>query len=163
MRRKFLSLSLVASSLMILACNLASHPSDEVLEQRLRSHQEDFNKLVVMLQEDSDIVRLDHQYVFLNQNSDRTVPKERLETYRNLFSKLGLEGGIHRDKPEVIRFIASSKGMLVPNSEKSYVYSGIELAPLVSSLDAVIQYKRGDQRPVYKKLVNNWYLFYESW
>ena len=160
-------LSFVFSLLAILAtiggCSFASHPSDQVMEQRLRSQQAEFDELITMLQEDSDVIRLDNTHVFLNESSDRIIPQPRLEQYRRLFIKLGLEGGIHRYKPEVIRLIASTGGMLVPTSEKSYVHSTTELTPLVDSLDEVNRKNRGDQTPVYKKVFGNWYLYYESW
>lgn len=157
------AISLLAILVAVVGCSLASHPSDQVLEQRLQSHRADFDKLVNMLDEDSDIVRLDNKYVFLNGSSDRTVPKERLDEYRSLFTKLGLEGGIHRDKPEAIRLIASTKGMFFPTSEKSYVHSTTEFTQLVDSLDDIVERNRGGQSPVYKKVFGNWYLYYESW
>ena len=50
-----------------------------------------------MLFEDSDVVRLSDEYVFLSEGSTRQVPDERLGEYRRLFKELGIEAGFHRD------------------------------------------------------------------
>ena len=145
-------------------CGLFSHPSDEVLAQRLKAHEAEFNRLATMLFEDSDIVRLSDTYVFLSEGSDRLIPAERLREYRRLFKELGLESGMHRDRTYSVRLIASSRGgVFLPGSEKSYVYSKVEPSPLVDSLDIVMARNRGDQAPIFRKLSDNWYLYYESW
>ena len=148
---------------LVAACNLSSHPTDLVLEERLKSNQADFDALIGMLAKDEDIVRIDDKFVFLREGSNREVPKERLQVYREFFAKLKLEGGFHRDKDNALRFIASSRGTTIPSSEKSYVYCASLLTPSVESLDYVIKKDRGDQQPVYKKLHGGWYLYYESW
>ena len=153
---------LLAALTLVASCGLGAHPSDQALEQRLRSDEADFNRLVAMLKEDSDIVRLGEDFVFLSEDSNRLIPKERLDEYRRLFRKLGLEAGFHRSGSK-LRLIASSKGMIIPNSEKSYVFSADELSPLVDSLERVIRDNRGDQPPVFKRLYGNWYIYYESW
>lgn len=143
-------------------CNLSSHPTDNEMEQLLKSNQSDFDKLVTMFVEDEDIVRMDDKFVFFSEGSHRDLPQERLIVYRNLFAKLRLERGFQRDKDNALRFIASSRDVL-SSSEKSYLYSSTPLTPLVDSLDEVIKSDHGDQKPVYKQLYSNWYLYYASW
>ena len=116
-----------------------------------------------MLFEDSDIVRFNNEHVISSDGSNRSIPNERLAEYRRLFKELGLEAGMHRDGVNAVRLIASSKGLFIPNSEKSYVYSKVEPSPLVESLDNVMAQNREDQAPVYRRLEGNWYLYYESW
>ncbi len=153
---------LAMTHLMIGCGSIRSHPSDAVLEQRLRSHQSDFDNLVRMFEEDSDIVKITHKSVFFDKSPSRNLPTGRLEEYRSLFKTLQLEGGIKRERNQLL-LIASTKGLVIPNSGKTYVFSVREPAPLVESLDEVIKHHHGDQPPVYKKLFGNWYLFYESW
>lgn len=143
-------------------CGASLHPTDAELEQILKSHQSDFNRLIQMLNEDADIVRLDEKFVFLTEGSTREVPQERLAVYRSVFAKLGLERGFQRDNNNALRFIASSGGFF-STSEKSYIYSPTQLTPLVDSLDTVIERDHGDQKPVFKKLHGDWYLYYASW
>ncbi len=116
-----------------------------------------------MLGEDSDVVRLSNDFVFMSEGSRRSLSEERLSEYRRLFRELGIEAGMHRDDANTMRLIASSRGLLMVGSEKSYVYSSAEPSPLVESLDAVIRKDGGDQAPVYKRVSGNWYLYYESW
>lgn len=116
-----------------------------------------------MFFEDSDIVRLNDEHVFYSEGSNWSIPNERLAEYRRLFRELGLEAGMPSDGANAVGLIASSKGLFIPNSEKSYVYSRIEPSSLVESLDNIIARNRGDQAPVYRRLEGNWYLYYESW
>lgn len=158
-----LLISSIAVLMLLAGCNATSHPSDQVLEHRFRARESDFNKLVQMLNEDKDIVRLDGDFVFLNDSSTRNISNHRLAEYRRLFKAVGLESGIHRDRVHAVRLIASSKGLFIPTSEKSYVYSSVEPSPVVESLDKIIERNRGDQPPVFKRLSGDWYLYYESW
>lgn len=153
---------IIFALMFVEGCGLFSHPSDQSLEQRLKSHEAEFNQLVVMLFEDSDIVRLSNENVFLSEGN-RHISNERLREYRRLFKELDLEKGIYRDGVNTVRLIASSKGLFLAYSEKSYVYSKSELTPVVDSLDEVISRDRGDQSTVYRKLKDNWYLYYASW
>jgi hypothetical protein len=150
--------------MFVAGCALTSHPSDEALAERLKSSESAFNRLASMLFEDSDIVRLSDQHVFLAEGSNRQISDERLSEYRRLFKHLGIEAGFHRDSGNAVRLIASSKGgVFLPGSEKSYVYSKVEPWPIVDSLDKVMARNQGDQPPIFHKLSGNWYLYYESW
>jgi hypothetical protein len=154
----------IASAAVFVGCAGSRHPSDEELEQRLKTHAAEFNRLVAMLFEDSDVVRLVDDRVFFSEGATRKkISDKRLIEYRQLFKAVGLEAGFHRDSADSVRLIASSEGLFVPTSEKSYVYSKGEVSPLVDSLDRVIERDRGDQSPVFRKLGGGWYLYYESW
>lgn len=156
-----LYLSLFLSVLLSGACSYSLHPTDTEMEQTLNSHQSEFSTLIGMLNEDEDIVRLDEKFVFLTEGSTREVPPQRLAAYRGIFAKLRLERGFQRDRI-MPRFIASSGGTF-STSEKSYIYSTTPLTPQVDSLDQVIESDHGDQKPVFKKLHGDWYLYYASW
>jgi hypothetical protein len=147
---------------LVVGCG-KDHPPDRAMEEKFKSYQSDFNRLAEMLNEDSDVVRLGHDFVFFDKGRDREIPRERMNEYRRLFEKLDLQNGVHRDAGNAIRLIASSNDGLFSKSEKSYVYSTEDLTPQVDSLDYVIKTDKGDHSPVYKKITHNWYLFYESW
>lgn len=157
------ALSLLITTIILTGCGNTSHPADQIMEQKLRSNRGDFDNLVKMLHEDHDVVRLDQKFIFLTEDSNRSISEERLGEYRRLFGKLGLVSGMHRDKEGAVRLIASTKDTFLTNSEKSYVYSRTPPSRLVESLDRVIKSDRGDQAPVYKEIADNWYLYYESW
>ena len=153
---------LLITVLFLVGCG-SRHPSDQVLEQRLRLREDECERLVAMLARDSDVMRLSDDFVFMSEGSRRSLSEERLSEYCRLFRELELEAGMHRDGANAVRLIASSKGLLMANSEKSYLYSSVEPSPLVESLDTVIRKDGGDQAPVYKRVSGNWYLYYESW
>lgn len=133
--------------LLMSACNSTrQHPSDLVLEKRLRSQQADFDSLVRMFEEDSDVVKITHNNVFFDESPIRNLPKGRLDTYRSLLKTLRLEGGIKRERGHILLF-ASIKGMVIPNSGKTYLYSETEPSPLVESLDGVITNNSGTILP----------------
>lgn len=162
LRIRFATLIIVALA-FITSCGISRHPSDRVLENRFQSQEAKFSRLAEMLNEDRDIARLCDDCIFLSGSSNRSISNERLSEYRRLFKELELESGIHRDNAYSVRLIASSKGLFIPTSEKSYVYSKVEPSLLVNSLDDVTARDGGDQEPVYRKLKDNWYLYYESW
>jgi len=156
----------VVMAIAFLLCSIScstSHPTDYTLEQNLRLHQADFDKLVSMLNEDKDILRISDENVFFNEHSKHALPQERLNEYRHFFKKLELEGGVHREGNNTLIFIASNRGLLIPNSGKTYVYTLQPPSPIVDSLDDIIKSKTGDQTPIYKRLYGHWYLAYESW
>jgi hypothetical protein len=155
--------SILVAVAFFVGSRVAPHPSDREMEQRLIAHEAEFNRLIDMLFEDKEIAIIDYDYVFPEQGSSITISNERLREYRSLFRKIGLDVGAARDNPNTIRLVASRKGLFLPRSEKSYVYSKIEPTPLVDSLDEIAKENSGKHSPVYRRLKGNWYLYYEIW
>ena len=153
---------MLASTCFSVGC--VGHPSDQSLEDRFRSNEANFEELLQMLNEDSDVARISNEFAFLNSGADPRLSKERLEKYRELFKVLGLGGGVHRQDKNTVRFIASTNdNVFLGNSEKLYLHSEIAPAPLVDSLDEFIKTNAGKEVRGFKKLSGNWYLAYESW
>ena len=141
------------------------HPSDQYLEKTFVSHEVDFNKLVEMSNVDSHVVRIAPDFTWLDNNAGWPRPeselgfsKQRWDEYRSLFSKLGLKSGILNYQPDLILFLASTKGLVTGGSSKGYAYSLKQPEVVVESLDHADFSK---SRIVYKHLKGNWYLFYE--
>jgi|SRR5207253_7033743 len=74
------------------------HPTDNVLLDNFRAHEEDFNTLIKMANEDSHVVRIASDFTWLDSNYNWPRPeaepgfsKERWEKYRSLFKVLQLE------------------------------------------------------------------------
>lgn len=161
MRLMFMILVLLC---FLVGCGGNPHPSDQTLEDQLRANETQFNELLNMFNEDSEVVRISKQFAFLESGGDPKLPQERLKRYRELFRVLNLEAGVYREGKNTVGFIASdNKSIFSGYSSKVYIYSTIELSPLVDSLDEVIKTKPGKHPPVFKKLYGNWYLGYESW
>jgi hypothetical protein len=157
-------LTILASMCFWVGCGGNPHPSDQTLEDRFRSNEAQFEELLKMLNEDSDVARISKEFAFLNSGADPGLSKERLEKYRELIKVLSLDGGVHRQDKITVRFIASTNHkVLSGNSEKLYLHSDVAPSPLVESLDEVIKTIAGKQSAVFKKLSGNWYLSYESW
>jgi len=153
--------SILIFCVLFTAC-IFNYPSDGILEQRFHSNKAEFDKLITMLKEDRDIVTLGFNYVFYKDESSRELSEERLNEYRKLFKELNLNSGIYRDNESSVRLIIFEKGWLT-NSEKSYLYSSIKPSEIVNSLDEIIKNDAGNHRAAYKKIQDNWYLYYESW
>jgi hypothetical protein len=143
----------------------APHPSDQYLEKVFLAHEADFNKLVEMSNADSHVVRIASDFTWLDNNAGWPRPeselgfsRQRWDEYRSLFAKLGLKSGILNYHPDLILFLASTKGLVTGGSSKGYAYSLKEPEMIVESLDNANFSK---SKIVHKRLRGNWYLFYE--
>jgi hypothetical protein len=159
---------------IILAAYIAgvfdTHMSDQSLTNQFKKHEADFNKLVMMANKDKKLTKINPYYTYL-ENDERwprpesklDLSEERWNEYRKLFKSTGVNQGIMRmrDRSGVslpsgaIFFIATTKR----DSIKGYVYSETPLSPLLNSLDSLG--RPSDNCPVYKRLNDRWYLFYE--
>jgi hypothetical protein len=143
----------------------APHPSDKYLKKMFVSHEADFNKLVEMSNADLHVVRIAPDFTWLDNNAGWPRPeselgfsRQRWDEYRSLFSKLGLKSGILNYQPDLILFLASTKGLVTGGSSKGYAYCSKEPEVIFESLDNPSFSK---SRIVYRRLKGNWYLFYE--
>ena len=169
------SLVLIALSLAmamrcsILDANVPTHPSDQDLEGNLRQHEAEFESLIRMYKIDSRIIRIADDFTWLDTNVNWPRPeseigfsRERWDEYRHVFKVLGLKKGLLKpEDTDTIYLIASSAGSVSSGSAKGYAYSVKPLSPLSDSLDHISPELRS-QRSIYKKLGDNWYLFYQS-
>jgi hypothetical protein len=138
--------------------------SDEDMIILFNENKADFVRLVNLSRKDAHIMRIAPTFIWKNYSKsnskemisyepDSDFPKEKWEMYRRLFEKLKLEKGLIRyEDPEKILFF--------PKGQKGYIFSKVELNPQKDSLDNIdpTQIKAGSG--VYKKLEENWYLFY---
>jgi hypothetical protein len=143
----------------------APHPSDQYLEQMFLAHEGDFNRLVEMSNVDMHVVRIAPDFTWLDNNAGWPRPESQLgfspqrwDEYRSLFAKLRLTSGILNYQPNLILFLASTKGLVTSGSMKGYAYSLKEPEVIVESLDNP---SFSQSHIVYKRLKGNWYLFYE--
>jgi hypothetical protein len=178
--RKFSLLGITGVALVLVAASLIvrstiiqkralSQPSDSTLAANFKQHEAELELLVNMSQADDRVVRVSSDFTWLDNNASWPRPQselgfsnERWDAYRNLFSKIGLEGGIAREgSGEIIYFIISSKGLVTHSTEKGYAFSNKELTPTAESLDDFNRMPKG-KSVVFKKLKEHWYLFYMS-
>jgi hypothetical protein len=143
---------------LLVACNRAGVPDAKLRGVFLRN-RDDFNRLVLMSQQDRRVTRIDFDYTLMDTDAgpQRNVglSEDRWQEYRVLFRKLGITGGIERPRafPEAVLFYAGCDGSAIDADCKGFAYSEKPLLPVARSLD---QPRLGD---VFEPLDLNWYLF----
>ena len=147
-------------------CLWSNPPSDRAFEDRFRSREADFKRLVSMFKEDSKLGEVTPEGAYLpypygHDKPKAELPPERMSEYRRLIKsnsliaiKRGLKSGI---------FLEAFESDL--EKWKGYVYDESPPAPLLNSLD---DSKELFQSPIqtgsmtksgYKKIADNWYLY----
>jgi hypothetical protein len=148
------------------------HPSDAALVRRFEDHEDAFNRLVKMSNEDSQVIRVAYDFTRLETNwawpradSKLGFTRQRWAEYRKLFNKLGLVTGLDRESSSngaAIYLVASAKGMTMRGSSKGYVYSEQQITNVVESLDReALQPANSKHGAVYKPIRGHWYLYYD--
>lgn len=165
LRRTARFLALGLATVLLTGCG---HPSDSDLEENFYRHEADFNRLIEMSNEDARVLRISPDFTHISRgdglgpDSDVGFTKERWQEYRRLFSKLGLDGGLTRSEhPHVIVILwASGSGIVGHGSAKGYAYSTKEPSPLVDSAGR-FPVPPGNGGHVYKRIKQNWYIYYD--
>ena len=150
-----------------------SHSSDAALIRNFELNEQDFDKLIEMARVDSHVVRIAYDFTWLDNNyhwprpdSEIGLTKERWDNYKRIFSKLGLKEGLSWSSDGSIVLIASTRGMSTDGSAKGYAFSTKPLVPTLDSLDNVgSEIRNGRLKPgvpVYRKIKENWYVYYEG-
>ena len=150
-----------------------SHSTDDVLISNFENNERNFIALVKMAQEDSHVVRIANDFTWLDTDyhwprteSEIGFSKERWDKYRSMFSQLGLKEGIAWSSDGSILLIASTKGMMTDGSAKGYAFSTKPLSPTFDSLESINQQIHSGKItpgvPVYRKIKENWYVYYEG-
>ena len=129
------SLKLASVALLLyfaMSCDLIfniPHPSDDTLLRNFQEHEADFALLARMASEDSRVVRIAYDFTWLEDNAGWPRPeselgfsRQRWDEYRRLFRKLDLEAGLLNHQPDIILFLASTKGLMTGGSMKGYAY-----------------------------------------
>jgi len=145
------------------------HPSDDSLIKNFQSHEADFDQLARMSQEDFNLIRIAPDFTWTQKSAAWPRPEsglgfspQRWDEYRGLFRKLDLKSGILSYQPDLVLFLASTKGLVTGGSSKGYAYCVKEPPLVVESLDNYsFKDSKKDIDRVYRRLKGNWYLFYE--
>jgi hypothetical protein len=146
-------------------------PSDAELIKNFQNNEADFERLNQMAKEDSDFVRIADNFnwtkdsaAYPRPKSEKDLSEERWNEYRSLFKKLNLKMGISNSQPKEVWLLASTKGMVTGGSEKGYMYLMEEPSPIIDSLDNpnfnLPELQGRKAKILYRKLKNNWYLYY---
>lgn len=157
---------------LLLSCD-NEHPPDSRLIANYQSHEADFQKMIRMVKDDSNVVRISPDFTMLGDNykwprpeSELGFTKERWEEYRQIFRKLELEDGVAwytiKKGPVLLLASVKSRASNSGGSTKGYAFSTEPLSPVLESLDDVRfdGTTRHPKLPVYRKITDNWYLYY---
>lgn len=151
-----------------------SPTSDEALRARFLAHRVDFEKLVVMANEDSHLTRIASDFTWLDDDvawprKNVGFTEQRWNDYRQMFQKVGdSEGIVKGNNPARIMFPIFTVGLVPSGAAKGLVYSQEPLSPVLKSLDKRPPEKfwDGPDRShvlVYKPIEDHWYIYYEEW
>jgi len=144
---------------------------DIALKLRFLTHRADFEKLVVMANEDAHVTRIAPDFTWLDD--DLTWPRknvgiseQRWEEYRRLFRRVGAPVGIEKNPyPVAVFFPIVSRSLVPAGWTKGLVYSSTPLTPVLKSLDERPPDKlwEGKHVLVYEPIRDDWYIYYEEW
>lgn len=156
-------IGIIATATLLYAYNVNfPHYSDSKMETHFLSNEADFNRLVEMFAEDSDVDMIINNEVYAFEKTGEAMSKERLQEYQTLFDKTKVNYGIRRIGAGDVRqiLLISTQNSDSPNeyyqsrtTAKGFVYSPKEPSPIVESLAGV-------QDRAHKKIKGNWYLYY---
>ena len=157
-------IAILISSILIIVVSIVacdSPPVDEKLIQVFHKNQEDFDKIVKMLERDANIEDIEMRSVEYEDNSGPKISNKRMKKYRDLITKLRIRNGIYRGHDGGIYFNVYSQSGVLSGSEKGYVFSAKKYE-LVESLD-VLENSSEFEGVRYRELKGNWYLIYSKW
>jgi hypothetical protein len=151
-----------------------SPTSDEALRARFLAHRVDFEKLVVMANEDSHLTRIASDFTWLDDEvawprKNVGISEKRWNNYKQMFREVGDSEGIAKgNNPARIMFPIFTVGSVPSGAEKGLVYSQAPLSPVLKSLDSKPpeKYWDGPDRShvlVYRLISDHWYIYYEEW
>jgi hypothetical protein len=150
-----------------------SHSSDAALMRNFELHEREFQDLIEMAKVDSHVVRIAYDFTWVDTNyhwprpeSELGFTKQRWDEYKRMFSRLGLKEGLSWTSDGAIVLIASTRGLSTDGSAKGYAFSQKTLSPTFDSLDNMHQEIMNGRvkpgLPVYRKIKDGWYLYYEG-
>jgi hypothetical protein len=141
-----------------------THPTDEEMIQNFNSNQQHFETLLGMVKEDKELTGIYGDGSLPTFPQVIEISEKRVNTYLNFFKLCNIPEGIRAfRRDEEIAFVASTSGMAVNGSSKSYVYMVKPLAEyskIVDSTDAYDISSVTRATSIFRHLDGNWYIEY---
>lgn len=159
--KKSFYLFFIFSLVFMGGCN--AYPPDDLLERRFQENKADFEKLIKMFQEDSNLFQISLDKGALESFYKKAqISEERLLEYKKILSKLGIEYIERYEKrQDIFLRVWSSPSLFIGGKSKFYVYDEKEVKNTVDSLDEI--YRSGQEANEMKKIKGNWYLYLDVW
>lgn len=137
-----------------------AHEPDEALIENLREHRDEFERLILMFHEDAPLAIVHPTWM----EPPNGVGAQRWDAYKELFAELELDGGIRAASwhgGKCIEFISTAQGFVFHDSIKGYLYRPDNPSPQHLSLDFLSDEPTGHGPSGYRKVDDDWYLFFE--
>jgi hypothetical protein len=140
----------------------AMYPTDSELEKRFADRRTKFDSLLRLFQEDSHLRSVNNGGAWVDFDTPAQMSAERLQTYFELFSELGVRS-VHRWNPDAsIEFrVWSSPRFFIGGRSKSYIYDPKYSGKITNSLDEI--YRSGVDANDFKPLGDHWHLYLDVW
>jgi hypothetical protein len=163
--RKILWAGLLAATALS-GCDVVGqrHRSDADLIRTFTEHRTQFEEIVAMTSQDDKLRRVDDTWTDPADPAEAGVSAERIAQYREKMSAIGVARGFATyGGPGYVELYASAQGLVTGGSSKGYLHTTRPPAPLVEDLDAAAK-AAGPSilPPVYRRIDQDWYLFYEQ-
>lgn len=143
----------VVGTQLLVACGL---PSDRELIDNFLEHRQEFDSLVNVVKQNSQVRRITMESV----SPPGSLPPERWADFRDLCEKLGIAKGVTNWGPGgPIVFAVATRGLLTGGAWKGYAYSEEQLGQLYDSLDDRPSGSLSNV-PVYRAIDSGWYVVY---
>lgn len=154
----------VGTLLLAIGCAYKSSFSDQILEQRFRSNQTDFVRLLQMFKEDSSLSKVTREAAYLSYDLKANLPRQRLDDYCAMLSKLNL-GSISRgEQTGNIYFAAWNKSdFIIGGTNEYYVYADSAPAEARYLVDSLNELRKKTDAYAFKKIADHWYLHVDNW
>ncbi len=172
MRKLFIFNILVLFLLLLSSFGCSSYPSDKYLVENFNNHEPIFEKLVAMIQEDSEVckVNIDCEYIVIdNYQPNKVISNERYQEYKSLLKQIGAinvrQFFVNKnDKSysnEIYFLVYENPDFMMGGVYKSYHHSKSKPDKLVDSLDEL--YSQNSEVFGYKEIRNNFYITLDIW
>ena len=150
--------------LLAVGCSYKSTFTDQVLEQRFRSNETDFTRLVRMFKENSELSSVTQEAAYLSYDVKANLPQQHLDDYRALLSKLNLRSISRGEKTGNIYFATWNKNdFIMGGSNEYYVYAEVAPAEARYLVDSLDELRKKTDAYAFKKIRDRWYLHVDNW
>lgn len=146
-----------------------THTSDESLSELFNARRPSFFALKELLTENPEIKFISPNYILtntkkisLNNNSlgyKEVMTQQKWDQYQSFFAELRLRGGVQVAANGSIYFVVDHVSIFNGDSEKGIVYTNVTMNQHSHDLNTYKLSTDHEERTIYKKLMQNWYMY----